>query len=118
MVNGKPCYSNAMSGVTIGGATYKGIFLYPDDYSGKEVVDNTETWTWDKINSAGIVFLPAAGRRSNSSVSVGDYGNYWSSTANGSNGACRVNFTSDTVSPAGNTARSNGYSVRLVTESN
>lgn len=74
MTNGKNRYSVATnSGVIIESKTYYGLFLYPDDYSGKEVVDNTETWTWDKINSAGIVFLPAAGLRNGDSVDFGTY---------------------------------------------
>lgn len=121
MVNGKPCYSNAMSGVTIGGATYKGIFLYPDDYSGKEVVDNTETWTWDKINSAGIVFLPAAGyhlETNNPSISnCGDIGNYWSSTPYAPNKgyAGRLFFNSEGTN-VNRAQRKSGFCVRLVTE--
>ena len=57
MVYGKPCYSNAMSGVRIEGKLYYGIFLYPDDYNGDIVSNNS--MTWNDINAAGIVFLPA-----------------------------------------------------------
>ncbi|MCQ2052089.1 MAG: DUF1566 domain-containing protein [Bacteroidaceae bacterium] len=117
MVNGKPCYSNAVSsGVTIGGATYKGVFLYPDDYSGKEVVDNTETWTWDKINSAGIVFLPAALRRDGSTVESFVSGSYWSSTAYDGEWAYYLYFNNATVSPGAQFGRYEGFSVRLVTD--
>ena len=85
------CYATTttISGVIIESITYYGLFLYPDDYSGKKVVDNTETWTWDNINSAGIVFLPAAGRRSGDGVTFGTpqlpyptlTGRYWTSSS-------------------------------------
>ena len=58
MTNGKERYSNAVAvgGVTIEGKTYKGAFLYPDNYNGDVV---SGSMTWDEINAAGIVFLPA-----------------------------------------------------------
>ncbi len=65
MKNGVARYTNKTGSekFTIEGNGYTGLFIYPDDYNGKEVGDETETWTWDNINSAGIVFLPAAGYR-------------------------------------------------------
>ena len=92
MLNGKDRYyatTTTTSGVSIESNTYYGLFLYPDDYSGKEVVDNTENWTWDKINSAGIVFLPAAGDRKDDRVTIGTpqppyptlSGRYWTSSS-------------------------------------
>jgi hypothetical protein len=115
MTNGKDRYSNAVSGVTIESATYKGVFLYPDNYDG-EVVSGS--MSWDDINAAGIVFLPAAGARSGSNVStVGDVGDYWSSTAIGSTGAYLVSFYSDDVRPGHYDFRYFGFSVRLITES-
>ena len=106
------------SGITVEDVLFKGVVLFPDNFT-NQADWKTKYTTWKALNDAGIVFLPAAGRRTSSSVTVvGDYGNYWSSTAKNYNGACRVNFGSDSVSPDGNTARQNGYSVRLVTESN
>ena len=68
MVYGKPCYSNAMSGVRIEGQLYYGIFLYPDDYDGDIVSNNS--MTWNDINSAGIVFLPATDYWTSSPVPI------------------------------------------------
>ena len=45
---------------------------------------------------------------------VGSNGNYWSSTANGTDNAYNVNFNSGNVNPANNNNRNNGFSVRLV----
>ena len=54
MRNGVPRCTNKTSGVTIGGIQYSGLFIYPDDYDGKEVGDESEIWTWENINDAGI----------------------------------------------------------------
>ena len=114
MVNSKPCYSNAVSGVSIGGTTYKGVFIYPDNYNGNEV---SSSMTWDQINAAGIIFLPAAGYRDGSNVGyVGDFGYYWSSTALGSDSAFSVGFNSSEVSPGNDDHRDFGFNVRLITE--
>ena len=59
--------------------------------------------------------LPAAGNRNGTDVNnVGDNGNYWSSTANGSNNAYNLNFDDNNVNPDDNNNRYNGNSVRLV----
>ena len=115
MVNGKACYSNAVSEVTIGGSTYNGVFLYPDNYNGEIV---SSSMTWDDINAAGIVFLPAAGDRSSNASNVNNFGSggfYWSSTYD-DNGAYYVVFRSSEVSPDQHATRDFGHSVRLITE--
>ena len=111
MVNSKPCYSNAADGVTIGGTTYYGVFIYPDNYSGDVV---SGSMTWDQINAAGIVFLPAAGCRNGSNVNdVGDFAYYWSSTAYNSYFVYYVKLDSNVVTLG---TRNYGYSVRLITD--
>ena len=116
MVNGKACYSNAVSGVTIGGSTYNGVFLYPDNYNGEIV---SSSMTWDDINAAGIVFLPAAGDRNSDNASkvinVGIGGFYWSSTDDG-NEADVVYFNGSDVPSYSSLPRDSGHSVRLITE--
>lgn len=115
MVNGKACYSNAVSGVTIGGSTYNGVFLYPDNYNGEIV---SSSMTWDDINAAGIVFLPAAGYRSSNTsnvITVGSGGLYWSSTYDG-NEADVVYFNDSDVPSYSSLSRNIGHSVRLITE--
>ena len=116
MVNSKPCYSNAVSGVSIESVTYNGVFLYPDNYNGDIV---SSSMTWNDINAAGIVFLPAAGDRVEGSYDVtyvGDDGYYWSSTAYDSGYAYRVYFYRSNVYPDSFESRSYGHSVRLVTD--
>ena len=110
-----------------------GFIIFPDTYTHPDGVAaptgvnstlntgwNGNSYTvadWTKMESAGCVFLPAAGYREGSLVSEqGTYGNYWSATPNGANSANRLSFTSGDVNPAGNFGRSNGCSVRLVRE--
>ena len=74
MLNNKNRYSVATcpnSGVSIESNTYYGLFLYPDNYDGNEVGTTDGPDTWDDINDAGIVFLPAAGDRNGDGVSFG-----------------------------------------------
>ena len=70
------------------------------------------------METAGAVFLPAAGVRGGTSVySVGIDGHYWSSTPYSSNVsyACSLYFGSGNVGPAGyDYLRILGFSVRLV----
>ena len=109
----------------------QGMILFPDTYThpddvtaptGINATDNTG-WNgndysaddWTKMETAGAVFLPAAGGRNGTSVSsVGSCGFYWSSTANGAGNAYRVYFDSGNMSPADGGSRVYGVSVRLV----
>jgi len=91
-----------------------GVVLYPDNYTGAAYT-TAQSANWSSFESAGCVFLPAAGSRNGTSVGVvGSYGNYWSSTANGTDGAYRVFFHSGYVTPALDGGRYIGFSVRLV----
>ena len=122
MLNGKPRYTNKTNGIQIpqGGTIYKGLFIYPDDYSGAEVGAGGPS-TWDEINDAGIVFLPATGYRNNtepntgtSVYNVGSEGSYWSSSPSSGVNAYRFVFYGSTIYPANPTGRYRGFSVRLV----
>ena len=114
------------------GTTY-GVILFPDDYehpadittplTGINATGNT-SWSanqftaaeWEKMESAGCVFLPAAGDRKGTSVNNANLrGNYWSSS-DGSNAgaACRMLFFATGLNPASDGERYYGYSVRLV----
>ena len=106
-----------------------GVILLPDDWStsyhslsstntvNAAFTTNTITateWTSD-FEAHGCVFLPAAGYREGTMVrEVGSFGDYWSSTAPGSEYAYDVFFESDNVDPENNYGRYMGYSVRLV----
>ena len=74
----------------------------------------TEQWT--KMESAGAVFLPAAGFRSGTTVgNVGNDGNYWSSTDINTTNAYYVLFYSSFLDPArSKVSRYCGFSVRPV----
>ena len=78
---------------------------------------------WDKLESAGVIFLPAAGTRygdvdATSTDMVTTHGFYWSSTYGSSNQANQANalvFTNGSASiTATDNLISNGCSVRLV----
>ncbi len=109
----------------------QGVILFPDTYThpdgvtaptGVNAIGNTG-WNdnsynvadWTKMESAGCVFLPAAGYRNGSTVGVlGASGFYWSATPNVTDRAYRVYFLSSNLFPANYNYRYCGYSVRLV----
>ena len=84
------------------------------------LVASTNTYTaaeWTKMESAGAVFLPAAGYRSGTGVfDVGSDGYYWSATPSGTDDAYRLGFYSDYLDPQDYGSRGYGRSVRLVRE--
>jgi len=111
----------------------QGIILFPDSYTHPDGVttpisvnatgingwngNNYSSADWTKMESAGCVFLPAAGYRYGSSVyDAGTYGYYWSATPDGADKAYHVFFGSSSLNPALNSTRSLGCSVRLVRE--
>ena len=108
-----------------------GIMLFPDEFTWPSDVTTVPTtfnagdpmWNrvnyttdFEKLESAGAVFLPASGYRSGTIVSVvGSSGYYWPSTPNGSD-AYNLRFEAGTVDPQYNDPRTRGSSVRLVQE--
>ena len=96
------------------GITFKSGFH--SDYS-VEAYGQYQTFTaeqWSKLESAGAVFLPAAGYRFGSSVySVLNFGKYWSATEPDNNFAYYLLFYSDGAY-MGSNDRYYGLSVRLV----
>ena len=77
--------------------------------------DNTYTAAqWEKMESAGAVFLPAAGYRYGTTVNyTGSYGHYWSSTQYDSDYAYKLYFYTASLGPQLDDDRY-GFSVRLV----
>ena len=112
----------------------QGVILFPDTYTHPDGVtapvgvnatgdtgwngNNYSSADWTKMESAGCVFLPAAGYRYGSSVyNAGTHGYFWPATPNGTDYAYRMRFYSGGLYPAGSYAsRFSGYSVRLVRE--
>lgn len=107
-----------------------GVVLFPDSYTHPEGVTDpastntadaaytTNTWIsddWSKMETAGCVFLPAAGIRGMITVdNAGSKGHYCSSSSDDTNKAYYVSFLSDYLQPAYSTFRYFGGSVRLV----
>jgi len=142
---------NTRSASTVGGTNngryarakvnnVEGVILFPDTYTHPDGVtapdnvnesnvaytsNNYSTADWAKMESAGCVFLPAAGYRTSTNVSRevipgGIVGQYWSSTPGESNDyGIEVFFGNSSLDPATNSSnspRSYGHSVRLVRE--
>lgn len=111
-----------------------GMLLFPDGFSSwpsgagtAPTTFNTYSSTWNSVDydedqfavlqSAGCVFLPAAGYRLGTSVNnVGSYGYYWSSSYGNRHNAYDFIFGSDYVNPSDGYYRCCGRSVRLVSE--
>ncbi|MBR5665899.1 MAG: hypothetical protein IKX13_09150, partial [Bacteroidales bacterium] len=108
-----------------------GLVIVPDNWSSTIYsLDSTNTTNatfnsnvitaaqWGTLEDAGCVFLPAAGRRSGTSVLyAGSYGYYWSSSCNSYGNVGYGYFYSKYVS-ALYLSRNAGYSVRLVRPAN
>ncbi len=96
------------------GVTFKSGFHSDDS---KEAYGQYQTFTadqWSKLESAGAVFLPAAGHRSGSVVAgVQNCGYYWSAREKGINYVYSLGFRSDEAS-MGYLNHLYGRSVRLV----
>lgn len=100
------------------------VVLYPDGYSKEKVVGTYDTSSYDTeeeyfaATAEGVVFLPAAGLRTDYSVyDIGSKGSYWASTANGENYAHCLFFDNVVVAPTNYLGyRIYGYSVRLVSD--
>lgn len=113
------------------GTAVNGIILFPDDavlttVSGVTwgTINSSSAWGtqcttagWTALETAGCVFLPAAGYRGGTGVHyVGSYGFYWSSSAYSASNAYYLSFYSGSVIPQNTNGRYYGYSVRLVQE--
>ncbi len=74
---------------------------------------------WAKMEAAGAIFLPAAGIRNGTSVSVvSAQGNYWSATCYSNDQAHRLLFSESDFAPYNAHSRYLGCSVRLVKDAN
>lgn len=105
-----------------------GVILLPDDWSsstytlnntnssGASFSSNMITATqWTTLEDAGVVFLPASGRRYGTPVyDVGSFGCYWSASYNGISYARNVGFSDSSLYTDYGSYRCDGQSVRLV----
>lgn len=96
---------------TLRNVNEKGTVSYPVNYG-----DNPfNTTQWSQMETAGAIFLPAAGYLDGTTVrEYGGQGDYWSSTTDGDGKAKRLEFRSNEVTVTNGINRSYGYSVRLV----
>lgn len=130
LIKGRPNASSLQGVASVNGVN--GLILLPDGWkqpagipfkSGfAETRSNTaygvyQSFTsseWQRMESAGAVFLPASGRRRGTDVlHVGDYGRYWSATPSYESDASYLSFYSDEAGMDGY-VRYNGQAVRLV----
>lgn len=107
------------AGATFIASTLQGLVWSGSYYSNNN--DNNfshNTYTaeqWAVMESAGAVFLPAAGFRCGTDVyGVGSLGYYWSAAPDGTNGAYYLRFDSYGLFPRYSYGRLYGLSVRLV----
>ena len=99
------------------------ISIYPlssSNSSSASYTANIITYAdWSRMETAGCVFLPAAGGRNGTSVNnVGSRGYYWSGKYYNSNNAYRLYFSSSSLDHSSNYNRTDGLSVRLVRDVN
>ena len=108
-----------------------GVIIFPDTYTHPHVIpspiginqtgdsgwngNNYTTSQWDEMESAGAIFLPAAGRRNGSSLTnVNEQGRYWTTDRNSNTGKF-IYFTSTSFRLNDGISVFNGQSVRPVT---
>ena len=108
-----------------------GLIILPDSWTlpsgcpqfNPGFASNSGDWTlnsytlaqWAQMESAGAVFLPAAGGRYGTTVyNVGNYGNYWSSTPYNEDNAYDMSFYSSYLYATDGYKRYRGFSVRPV----
>ena len=115
--------------------TTHGVIIFPDSYTHPAGVTaptginatGSTSWSnnrytatdWAKMEAAGCVFLPAAGRRDDTSIyNVNAYLRYWTSTYYNAGMAHSVSITDNNMNPADYNYKYFGYSVRLVHDAN
>lgn len=113
------------------GPDREGIIIFPDNFTKPDGVPLSvynkidAAWTsneipvsdWAKLEAAGAVFLPAAGKRAGTGVTfVGSKCYYWSSSLDSGVNAFHFEVNPDAVIPKTSVSADNGYAVRLVTE--
>ena len=116
-----------LSTIRTASKSYTGLVILPDDWtlpsgltftSGYGNEFNTNVYTadqWQQMESAGALFLPAAGSRNGTFVNfVGTLGRYWSSSYLDSSAAYLVHFSVAGIFLSSYDFRYTGFPVRLV----
>ena len=115
--------------------TTHGVIIFPDVYTHPAGVTaptginatSSTSWNgnqytatdWAKMEAAGCVFLPAAGRRDGTTIyDVNNYVRYWTSTYYSAQTAYHVGIASSNMKPADYNQKAFGFSVRLVHDAN
>ena len=108
-------------------AGVNGVVVLPDDWTlptglefnnGFGTAYSLNTYSaeeWLQMETAGAVFLPAAGhRRITAMYGVNGAGYYWSATKDGTTLSFLLQFTQTSLNPQGGESPAEGCSVRLV----
>lgn len=115
--------------------TTHGVIIFPDVYTHPAGVTaptginatSSTSWNgnqynatdWAKMEAAGCVFLPAAGRRDGTTIyNVNEYVRYWTSTYSTAGLAYLVDISNTSMKPVNDFQKSFGYAVRLVHDAN
>lgn len=121
-------YTKAVVNGVNGMILFPDVYVHPGDVALPEAINYTtsnQSWDvnvysvkdWTKMENAGAMFLPAAGKRVGTSVAgVGESGRYWSSYTEDDSNAFNLFFTDYRPYPTDKVRRSEGFSVRLVHE--
>ena len=136
-VNGTANAHMTKAKITVGTSTVQGLIIFPDNYAGGDpdgvvwgaINNGTSPYAttctaagWEALETAGCVFLPAAGRRVGGSVDeVNDCGYYWSRnplTDYSDSYASFLECMSNSLNPEQSGRRDYGRSVRLVHDVN
>lgn len=102
-----------------------GIVVLPDDWSLPSGVSfsanmrysaNTyDASSWRKMEDAGAIFLPSAGRRDGRQLyKHGTDGDYWSASSKGTGRAYNIDFVDGKLLPMDDSPTKHGFAVRLV----
>ena len=113
--NGTKSENLTSSGITVESVTFKGVVLFPDDFTEQDTW-KTKYTTWKALNDAGLVFLPIAGHREADQLKTLNNGFYWSSSVKDESNANSLLFDKNNCLPEGYTKRNWGASVRLISD--
>ena len=117
-------YAKAQIGTVGGVMLFPDNFILPDGITVNNLntdnvnysVNTYTTSEWNKLEAAGVVFMPAAGYFKPTGVSpeyIAGITVYWTSTTS-SNAVKSLRFTNSTLNTSNNGARNRGFCVRLV----